>query len=99
MFQILHGINIDWMRRRRIAYMVSGLLMAISIASLVMRGGPRYGIDFTGGTLIEAVLTPAPSPDLVRGAIEKAGFPTGEIQQRLDQKEHFLIRLGEAEGG
>ncbi|HSQ60052.1 MAG TPA: protein translocase subunit SecF [Acidobacteriota bacterium] len=99
MFQILHGINVDWMRRRRIAYMISGLMMVVSLVSLVSRGGPRYGVDFTGGTLIEVVVSPAPSPDAVRDAMKAGGFPTAEIQQRLDQPEHFIIRLGESKDG
>ncbi len=97
MFQILHGIHVDWMRRRHIAYAVSGLCVAISITSLVLHGGPRYGVDFTGGTLMEIEVTPGPSVDAVRTSIDRAGFPGSEIQ-RLDRPGLFLIRLGAGEG-
>jgi len=96
-FQILHGINVDWMRRRHIAYWVSGICMAISIVSLIAHGGPRYGVDFTGGTLVEVAMTPAPAVDEVRSAVERAGFRGSEIQ-RLDKPNQFLIRLGTNEG-
>jgi len=92
-FQILHGINVDWMRRRHIAYWVSGLCMAISVVSLIAHGGPRYGVDFTGGTLLEVSITPAPQIDEVRDAVQSAGFQGSEIQ-RLDKPGQILIRLG-----
>ncbi|HYJ31595.1 MAG TPA: protein translocase subunit SecF [Candidatus Binatia bacterium] len=92
MFQILHDINVDWMGRRRFAYMVSGLSILAAIISLVVHGGPRYGVDFTGGTLIEVSITPPPSVDDVRRGIDHAGFKGAEIQ-RLERPELFLIRL------
>ena len=93
MLQILHNINVDWMGKRAIAYTISGLAVLISIVSLVMHGGPRYGVDFTGGTLIEVSVTPAPHIDAVRKAVEAAGFRGAEIQG-LERPELFLIRFG-----
>ncbi|HEU4764931.1 MAG TPA: protein translocase subunit SecF [Candidatus Eisenbacteria bacterium] len=97
MFQILHGLNVDWMRRRHIAYIVSGLSILASIISLVMHGGPRYGVDFTGGTLIEVSIQPAPSVDDVRHSIDQAGFKGAEIQ-RLERPDLLLIRMQVQEG-
>lgn len=98
MLQILHGINVDWMRRRHIAYAVSGFFVLLSIASLVMHGGPRYGVDFTGGMVVEISVTPAPHVDAVRAAVAGAGFEGAEIQG-LDSPELFLIRIGSGQGG
>jgi len=96
-FQLLHGINVDWMSKRHIAYWLSGICVLISIVSLVMHGGPRYGVDFTGGTLLEVGVTPPPSVDAVRSAVDKAGFAGSEIQ-KLEKPGQFLIRLGTREG-
>ena len=93
MFQILHGVNVDWMRRRHIAYWVSGLCVLASAVSLILHGGPRYGVDFTGGTLLEIAVTPAPPADVVRAAVDRAGFVGGEIQA-LQEPGQFLIRIG-----
>lgn len=98
MLQILHNINVDWMGKRAIAYTISGACVLISILSLVLHGGPRYGVDFTGGTLVEVSVTPAPVVDAVRAAIEGAGMKGAEIQ-RLEKAEYFLIRMGTGEGG
>ncbi len=97
MLQLLHGLNVNWMGRRHIAYWLSGLCVLASMVSLIAHGGPRYGVDFTGGTLMEVRLTPAPSVDAVRAAVDKAGFPGSEIQ-KLDKPGQFLIRLGAHEG-
>ena len=98
MLEILHNINVDWMGKRAIAYTFSGICVLISIVSLIAHGGPRYGVDFTGGTLVEVSVTPAPHVDEVRKAVEEAGFRGAEIQG-LERKELFLIRLTAGEGG
>jgi preprotein translocase subunit SecF len=46
-------INIDFVGKRKIAFSVSMAMILISIASLVIHNGPKYGIDFSGGTLIQ----------------------------------------------
>jgi preprotein translocase subunit SecF len=96
--EILHNINVDWMGKRAIAYTISGLAILIAIVSLVVHGGPRYGVDFTGGTLVEVSVLPAPHVDVVRKSVEGAGITGAEIQ-RLEKPEYFLIRLGTGEGG
>lgn len=93
MLQLLVGIKVDWMRRRFIAYMVSGACVLASIISLVAHGGPRYGVDFTGGTLVEARIQPELGVDAVRAAVDRAGHKGAEIQ-RLDRPGQVLIRLG-----
>ena len=97
MLEILHGLNVDWMKRRPIAYAISGLCVIVSIVSLVMHGGPRYGVDFTGGTLVEVSVTPAPHIDAVRNAIDHSGIKGAEIQG-LERPDLFLIRFGVNEG-
>jgi preprotein translocase subunit SecF len=42
-----------FMHFRKIAYLVSGSLILISIISLILHGGPRYSVDFRGGTFME----------------------------------------------
>ena len=42
--------KIDFMKSRKIALTLSGLLILISIVSLIIHGGPRFSVDFRGGT-------------------------------------------------
>jgi len=93
--QLLVGIKVDWMRRRHLAYLFSGVCVLATIISLAIHGGPRYGVDFTGGTLIEAKIEPPLPIDAVRTAVDRAGHKGAEIQ-RLEQPGQVLIRLGVA---
>jgi preprotein translocase subunit SecF len=92
-FQLLYGTNVNWMGRRHIAYWFSGLCVLASVVSLIAHGGPRYGVDFTGGTLLEILVNPPPGVDAVREAVDKAGFHGAEIQV-MENPGQFLIRLG-----
>jgi len=91
MLEILHGVNVNWMARRHIAFIVSGIFVLISIVSLIAHGGPRYGVDFTGGSLIEILVTPPVHVDAVRSAVDRAGLAGSEIQE-LSRPGQFLIR-------
>ncbi|GAB4184864.1 MAG: protein translocase subunit SecF [Calditrichia bacterium] len=50
--RILKKTNIDFLSKRKIAYVFSALLILASLISLILHGGPRYSIDFQGGTFI-----------------------------------------------
>ncbi len=93
MFQVLVGLSVNWMRRRRIAYAFSATCVLITILSLVLHGGPRYGVDFTGGTLLEMRVIPPVHIDEVRKAADRAGHQGAEIQG-LTQPGQVLIRIG-----
>ncbi|MFQ5583885.1 MAG: protein translocase subunit SecF, partial [Calditrichia bacterium] len=45
--------KIDFISSRKLAYALSGTLILISIISLIIHGGPRYSVDFRGGTFVE----------------------------------------------
>jgi preprotein translocase subunit SecF len=91
MLEILHGVNVNWMARRHLAFIFSGICVLISVASLVLHGGPRYGVDFTGGSLIEIQVTPPIHVDAVRSAVDRAGLSGSEIQE-LSRPGQYLIR-------
>jgi preprotein translocase subunit SecF len=48
----LKNTNFALVGKRKIGYVVSATLIAISIISLIMHGGPQLNIDFTGGSLL-----------------------------------------------
>ena len=94
MIQLLIGTNLPFMRFRRVAYMFSGTLILATIAWLIVHGGPRYGVDFTGGTLLQIRTSQVLPADQVRGALDAAGFRGIELQQMAgDNRDEYLLRL------
>jgi len=45
--------KIDFVGFRYVAYCVSAALILLGLVSLVVKGGPRYGIDFAGGIVVQ----------------------------------------------
>jgi len=88
---IRSDINIDFIGRRKIALMISALMIVISLGALVVKG-LNFGIDFTGGTLVEVKFDKAPSIADVRSSISPKGFGNAVIQQ-FGSPEEILIRV------
>jgi preprotein translocase SecF subunit len=99
MLQLLIGINLPFMKYRRFAYMISGAFVAATIAWLIANGGPKYSVDFTGGTLLQIRLGQVLPADQVRHALDAAGLKGVELQQMTgENKDEFLIRVPQGEG-
>ena len=45
--------NWDFLKYRTFAFIFSGILIFAGVVSLAIHGGPRYGVDFTGGRVLE----------------------------------------------
>lgn len=83
--------HIDFMGRRRIAFAVSALVILISLGSLATRG-LEFGIDFTGGVLIEVGYADSVELTSVTSRLEQAGFGSA-IVQHFGTSRDVLIRL------
>ncbi|WP_346795690.1 protein translocase subunit SecF [Halomonas sp. Bachu 37] len=86
--------QIDFMGRRRIAFIASALLLTLSILSIIFQQ-LNLGLDFTGGTLIEVRYAAAPSLDGVRQLLENADFQDISVQT-FGASTEVLIRLQQA---
>ncbi len=91
------GIAFDFIRVRKTAFALSGLLIAAGLSSLVLKGGPNYGIDFTGGLMLHIGVDTEVSIGDVRDAI--AGLEVGEIsvQEFESQPGEYLLRVPTAD--
>lgn len=83
--------NIDFMGARRVAVAFSAVVIAASLVSLVGRG-LNFGLDFTGGDLLE--LTYAGEADLadIRAALNEEGFEN-PLVQNFGTTSDVLVRL------
>jgi len=91
MLQIFRNPNFDFIGKRRFAFTLSGILLISGIISLLIRGGPRYGIDFTGGTLVQIHVEKDIGVGEIRGSLARIGIPKAEIQNFGSRRE-FLIK-------
>ena len=88
---IRQGLDLDFMSRRRLAVMCSAAMLTVSILSLAIRG-LEFGIDFTGGTLVEVGYPRAVALEPVRATLDRAGFE-GAVVQHFGTAQDVLIRI------
>lgn len=95
--EIIGRTNIDFIGRRRIAYAVSGVLVAVGLIATVQvwRGKANLGVDFTGGTTVQLRFERLPDLGAVRRALTAAGLDP-ELQT-LDRGDRLLVRLRKVE--
>ena len=77
--------------RRRVALVISAILIIVSVASLATRG-LNFGIDFTGGVLLEVGYPQDADLDKIRGLMADAGFEDAQVQ-RFGAATDVLLRL------
>jgi len=86
-------ININFIGVRKVAYSASLAMILISIASLVFQGGPDYGIDFAGGTVIQVKFSSPAGIDAVKSGLADSGIEQPSVQRFGEKSENeFLIR-------
>lgn len=86
-------INIDFIGKRRIAYFLSGTLILITIFLLIWRG-PRYGVDFTGGVVVQVRFDKRKSIDEIRSALKPIHLDDSIIQEFKESGiSEYLIRV------
>jgi preprotein translocase subunit SecF len=78
-------------KRRKIALTISALLVIASLTSLATRG-LEFGIDFTGGILLEVGYPQAANLEEIRGNLGGAGFADAQVQ-RFGRDTDVLVRL------
>ena len=95
---IKSNTSIDFLskKRRTIALAVSALLVVISLVSLATRG-LDFGIDFTGGILLEVGYEEAANLDAIRNSLAEAGFEDAQVQ-RFGADTDVRVRLPPQEG-
>jgi len=87
------GTKFDFVGNRYYAFAASGAMILLSIIMLIVRGGPNYGVDFTGGIVIQVKFDKQCTPSEIREALQ--GTPLQDsIIQEFGEKGRFeyLIR-------
>ncbi|HWT14025.1 MAG TPA: protein translocase subunit SecF [Allosphingosinicella sp.] len=89
--------NIDFLRWRTIAFAISTLLIAASIAVLAVKG-LNYGVDFAGGQMVRVTFQQPPQLEDLRQRISGLGHGEASVQEFGSPRE-ISIRMPLPEGG
>lgn len=84
-------LKIDFMGKRRLAMILSAVILVISLAALISKG-LNFGIDFTGGTLIEVGYPESVELEPIRTALADAGFDSAQVQH-FGSSRDVLVRI------
>ncbi|NOY13299.1 MAG: protein translocase subunit SecF [Deltaproteobacteria bacterium] len=91
--------NIDFVNKRKLALVFSAVLILIGLASLVIKGGPDYGIDFAGGTLVQVRFAVTTDAGAIKKALAGLKLRSPVVQSFGDNQNEFLIRVEKVSGG
>ena len=92
MIELFRNPNYDFIGKRKWAYIVSIAVTLLGLLTLAARGGLRYDIDFTGGTLIQVRFEQPPAIAKIRASLATIQLGESIIQEFGDARE-FIIRL------
>lgn len=88
------GTNINFVGRRKIAYVASLSLIVLTFVMLLVRGGLNYGVDFAGGILVQVKFDKPTTAQDIRGGLVDVNMQDSIIQGFGDIDDHeYLIRV------
>ena len=86
-------VNINFIQYRKVAFVLSAVMIGITIISLIMHQGLNFGIDFAGGTLIQIKFDGPTRIDTVKAGLSNLDIEISSVQEFGDSSDHeFLIR-------
>jgi preprotein translocase subunit SecF len=88
------GTRINFIGFRRPAFLLSGLVIAAGIISIVLQGGLNYGIDFAGGTLVQVKFKEPTRVESIKNQLAPIGLDRSLVQRFGEKRENeYLIRV------
>jgi len=91
------GIDLDFIGKRRIAYIFSSILILCSILMLVVNRGPEYGVDFAGGTVIQVKFNKAVEVNRIKEGFGVMNLKGAAVQRfGVETQNEYLIRTNES---
>lgn len=89
--ELFRNTNFDWISRKWLFIGLSVVLSLAGIISLVAKGGPRYGIDFRGGTQVTIKFRETPPLDKLRAALNSQGLGDSTLQRYGDAANNEIL--------
>lgn len=85
------GQFIDFLGFKRLATIISGILILAGIVSIVAHNGLKYGIDFRGGTNVQIQFSTPPNLDQLRNFFAENGMKNVVLQTFGDLADHEIL--------
>jgi preprotein translocase subunit SecF len=92
-FELLKNPNFDFMGKRKIFLVISGILLTLSVAQFGIKGFNR-GIEFTGGTELQLKYADSPELSEIRS---KLGTSAQVTRIGLPEENEIYIKIGATE--
>lgn len=90
------NVNIDFIGKRKLAFVLSGLLLLMTVASLFMHGGLNQGIDFAGGILVQVRFNQPTDAAAIKKALTPLNMQDSTVQTFGSEGNEYLIRAEKA---
>ncbi len=89
--EFFHEPKIDWMGKKWYFIGLSLVLLVAGLASVAIKRGLAYGIDFRGGTLVYVKFSKTPNLDAIRGQLRQQNLGNATIQRYGPAPENEVI--------
>ena len=91
------GVNINFVGKRSIAIGCSLILIFAAVVSLLIHKGPKYGIDFAGGTMVQIKFEKPVSIDAIKAGLVDVGLQGSAVQRfGSHAANEYLVRTNKA---
>ncbi len=97
MLSIFKDPKFDFLKIKRFAFITSGAFILLGIISLAAHRGLKYGVDFTGGYIVDVQFEgETVSSEEMRAALSKVGFEDATLQKEREAN-LFMIKVQESD--
>jgi len=90
--RIFRNPKFNVMGMRHFGYAISFLLLATGIGTMIAKGGPQFGVQFTGGVVADVGFEKPTSEDEIKNALAGT-FPTPIVQKIRGEQNRFILRV------
>lgn len=96
--ELFRNPKLNFVGAMKPAFTFSILLLVASVVTMIMNGGPRLSIDFTGGSVLQVTIAPVPEIGQIRGALIDAGIEGAQVQE-FGAHNEFLVTVPRLSSG
>ena len=86
----LSGLSVDWMSKRKVAYLFSSVLVLLSLVSIFTRGF-EFGVDFKGGYSYNIQFSESVNPEELRKELTTAFYGNTPVVKSIDSENSLNV--------